>query len=222
MNIPETLLQGEWYRAAWVAWALVVAFGMLRAPWSSLKEPGRFNIWLGMVVLLIFIWQLKAGVKPGLEFHFMGAALLTLSFGPWLAFFALSLILAGVTFNGTGDWRSYGLNALLGGGMGVLASHAVLRIAERFFSRNLFVYIFTNGFFGAGAAVFLAGLATAATLMLGGVYTVDYLRSEYVPYLFLLSFSEAWLTGMMVTLFVIYRPDWIATFDDALYLTNKQ
>jgi uncharacterized membrane protein len=29
------------------------------------------------------------------------------------------------------------------------------------------------------------------------------------------------LSGMLMTLFVIYRPNWVATFDDSSYLANK-
>ena len=52
-------------------------------------------------------------------------------------------------------------------------------------------------------------------------YTIDYLRWEYLPYVGLLGFAEAWLSGMMVTIFVIYRPSWISTFNDTRYLGSQ-
>jgi uncharacterized membrane protein len=36
-----------------------------------------------------------------------------------------------------------------------------------------------------------------------------------------MSWAEALLTGMVMTMMVIYRPDWVVTFDDARYLENK-
>ena len=45
--------------------------------------------------------------------------------------------------------------------------------------------------------------AAAAT----GVYPLDYVLEEFLPYVLLLGFLRAWLSGMVVTLFVVYRPD---------------
>jgi uncharacterized membrane protein len=58
-------------------------------------------------------------------------------------------------------------------------------------------------------------------LVIAGVYPIDYVLAEYLPYVLLLAFSEAWLSGMMVTLFVIYRPEWVSSFEDSRYLRDK-
>jgi uncharacterized membrane protein len=42
-----------------------------------------------------------------------------------------------------------------------------------------------------------------------------------LPFYFLMDWAEAFATGMMVTLMVVYRPEWVATFDDARYLGMK-
>lgn len=222
MNIPDSLLAETYYWVAWAIWSVVVLLGLRLAPWRDLKSPVRFNLWLGMIVFLTLIWSLKAGVQPGLDFHFLGAALMTLCFGPWLGFFGLSLVLVGVMLNGSAGWSSFALNSLLMAGVSVLASHAIFRLAERFLTPQLFVYIFINGFFGAGFTILSVGVFSTFLLAMAGAYPVDYLLDEYLPYYLLLGFSEAWLTGMVITLFVIYRPEWIATFDDVRYLTNKK
>jgi len=49
----------------------------------------------------------------------------------------------------------------------------------------------------------------------------EYLSSEYLPYFFLLGFSEAWLSGMLTTLLAVYRPELLADFDDAQFLGRK-
>jgi uncharacterized membrane protein len=38
----------------------------------------------------------------------------------------------------------------------------------------------------------------------------------------LVGFSEAWLTGAFITLFVVYLPSWVSTFDDDRYLKEKR
>ena len=66
-----------------------------------------------------------------------------------------------------------------------------------------------------------AGVATSLLLGISGVYSPDYLLGDYLPYVFLLAFGEAWLSGMVVTLFVVYRPEWVGTFEDSRYLRDK-
>ena len=68
----------EWYWAAWAVWILFFARSILRAPWARLKDSEQLNVWLGMVVFLTIIWSLKAGVRPGLGFHLLGATVFTL------------------------------------------------------------------------------------------------------------------------------------------------
>ena len=44
---------------------------------------------------------------------------------------------------------------------------------------------------------------------------------EYLPTVLQLAFGEATLTGMLLTLAVAYRPQWVTTFDDARYLDRR-
>ena len=221
MNLPDTLLGEEWYWAAWAVWLPLFARSLLKAPWGRLRESEQLNVWLGMIVLLTVIWSLKAGVKPGLSMHLLGATVFTLSFGPHLAFVGLSLVLLGITLNGAGGFLAYAINALLMAGVSVWLSQAMYRLVVRFLPRHFFVYIFVNGFFAAALTVIGVGMVATLLLVVAGAYPLDYLAAEYLPYFLLLGFSEAWLSGMVMTLFVVYRPAWVGTFDDASYLANK-
>lgn len=221
MNLPDNLLGEEWYWAAWVVWVLFFARSVWRAPWLRLKESEQMNVWLGMVVLLTLVWSLKAGVKPGLTLHLLGATVFTLSFGPHLAFVGLSLVTAGVTLNGEAGSFAYALNALLVGGVAVSLSQLFYRTLSSVLPKHFFVYIFVNGFFGAALTIIGVGFCVSVFLALAGAYEWDYLIGEYFPCFLLLGFSEAWLSGMMMTLFVVYRPSWVLTFDDSRYLAGK-
>lgn len=192
-----------------------------QGPVEQVKDSEQLNVWLGMIVLLTVIWSLKAGVRPGLSMHLLGATVFTLSFGPHLAFVGLSLVLLGISLNDVSGFLAYAINALLMAGVGVALSQAMYRLALRFLPRHFFVYVFVNGFFAAGLTAIGVGIAATLLLMVAGVYTWDYLAAEYLPYFLLLGFSEAWLSGMVMTLFVVYRPNWVGTFDDASYLANK-
>ena len=219
--MTDTLLGEDWYWAAWVVWALFFARSVWRAPWGRLRDSEQLNVWLGMVVLLTVVWSLKAGIKPGLALHLLGATVFTLSFGPHLAFIGLSLVTAGITLNGAAGSFAYALNALLLAGVAVSFSQAFYRVFSSILPKHFFVYIFINGFLGAALTIIGVGFFATVFLSLTGVYEWEYLISEYFPFFLLLGFSEAWLSGMLMTLFVVYRPAWVLTFDDSRYLAGK-
>ena len=222
MNLPDGLLDSTWVVVTWLLFVPFALHTLWYAPWRPMANSGRFNTWLGLIVLLVLLWSMKAGVKPGLSLHLLGATVMTLCFGWRLAFVGLCLVLAAVSLNGDAGWESFAANALLMGGLSVIASQAIYRATDRFLPQHFFVYIFANGFFAAGLTVIFVGLASC--LLLAGVdaYSLDYLFGEYLPYFMLLGFSEAWLSGMAITLFVVYRPDWVITFGDAHYLTEPK
>jgi len=63
----------------------------------------------------------------------------------------------------------------------------------------------------AGVAISVLGAGTPSELAFG----------ERAPFLIYLAFGEGTLTGMILTLLVVYRPEWVATFDDRRYLTGR-
>lgn len=174
-----------------------------------------------MIVLLTLIWSMKAGVKPGLSMHLLGASVFTLCFGPALAFIGLSIVLLGITINGAAGSFSFALNALLVSGTAIFLSHFFSQIVSRRLPNHFFVFIFVNAFFGSALMVLGVGFVLTSFMAVSGVYELDYLLAEYLPYFVLLGFSEAWLSGLVITLFVIYRPGWVASFDDTRYLSGK-
>lgn len=221
MDIPDTLLGEVWYWAAWFVWVPIFARCLFKAPWLRLGNPDQLNLWLGMIVLLILVWSMKAGVKPGLGFHLLGACVFTLTFGSYLAFVGLCAITLGITLNGSAGGFSFALNALLMAGCGVWGSQLLYQVALRVFPKHFFVYIFIQGFLASGLVMIGVGFSISLFLGLAGAYSWQYLFDEYFPYFVLLGFSEAWLSGMVMTLFVVYRPGWVVTFDDSRYLHDK-
>jgi uncharacterized membrane protein len=43
----------------------------------------------------------------------------------------------------------------------------------------------------------------------------------YLPFYILMAWGEAFMTGAAVTLIVVWKPQWIATFNDERYLLGK-
>lgn len=218
MNLPDGLLPAEWLWFGHALFAPVLLAAVWRAPWSRLRESSMHHLFLGVCVALMVLWSLKAGVRPGLNFHILGTTLLMLMFGGWLAVVGIGLVLVAVTVYGMSGWETYSLNALLMGALPASASWGVYRFTQRLLPRHLFIYIFICGFFGAAAAMAAAGIGSAAVLVLSGAYGLDQLLYEYLPYFLLMVFPEAILTGSFVALLVVYRPHWVWTYDEQAYL----
>lgn len=218
MNLPDGLLSAGWLWPGHGLYALLLVAAVLRAPWRALRDSVRLNLFLGASVALMVLWSIKAGVAPGLNFHFLGATLLTLLFGWPLAVIAVSVVLLAVTFYGMSGWQAFSVNALLMGMLPAAITWLVFRLVDRFLPKHLFLYIFLCGFFGAALAMATTGLVSTAVFAASGAYSVDHLLQQYLPFYLLMVFPEAIITGSLVALLVVYHPEWVATYDEDAYL----
>lgn len=220
MNLSSQFFSGFWLAMA-AALAGVLLWRAVRAAvWTSLAELGRMHAWLGAIVVLMVMWSLNASAKAGLNLHLLGAGAATLIFGRDLALAGIALVAAGTALNGDLEWSSLGLNVLVMGVLPVTISHGLRRIVERRLPANYFVYVFVQAFLGCGVGIMAVGAVASVLLALAGAFPSAELLEDYLPFFLLLAFSEAWLSGMVMTLLVVYRPAWVASFDDQMYL-NK-
>jgi uncharacterized membrane protein len=225
MNFPEGLFSDGWIFGAYVPLVLVVLWSLLTAPWKRLTDSSQMNVWMGTIVILMLMWSMKAGVRPGMNMHLLGATMFTLMFGRQLAILGLLVVLAAVTFNGADSggigWTPYALNALMMVVLPVFIAWSILRLVERWLPANFFVYIFVASFFGAAINTVLTGFVATTLLGVAEVYPMDMLFGDFFLSYVLLAFAEAWLTGAAITLMVVYYPHWVGTFDDRRYLWKK-
>ncbi len=221
MVISVGLVPSAWLWIAYLLYASLLVAAVSRAPWSSLKHNERMHVYLGSCVGLMVIWTVKAGISPGLSFHYLGATLFTLMFGWRLALVGFTVVLAGTTFSIGGDWLGFAMTMLCKGAVPILISHSLDRLFQVKLPAHVFVYIFLNAFFTAGLAILASSLAVATVLGAAGAYTSQHLLSEYLAFAPLMMFSEAWITGMLIAAFVGYRPGWLSTFEDSRYLHGK-
>jgi len=113
VDLPVSLLTAEGQVVVFVLAALGLFVALLRAPWRRLADGTQLNLLLGFAVGLMLLWSMKAGVKPGLNLHLLGAMAATLALGPWLAVLALALALCGITLNGSIEWGDWPSNLVL-------------------------------------------------------------------------------------------------------------
>lgn len=222
MGLSATVLPKSFHLAGWLGLALLAWQWRRTGDWRRLADPVALNLFLGATVAVLTLWQIRTGIKPGLNFHFYGIAALTLMFGFWRATFAGVLILAANAAFGRGSWNALGIDALLMAVLPAAVSWGIARQLAHRLPRHFFIYVLGNGFFGTALSVAAVGLAMTAVMTISGAYSLDYLLKHYTPYATLLiSWAEAFTTGMAITVMAVYRPLWLETFDDVQYLKNK-
>lgn len=88
---------------------------------------------------------------------------------------------------------------------------------RRWLPHHLFIYILGRGFLGTGLALGCAGVLSAAINGVPAGLQADEVMMARV----LAASGDAFLTGMFVAIFVAFRPHWLATYADRIYLPAK-
>jgi uncharacterized membrane protein len=184
------------------------------------NKPSQ-HVYFGAIVALLLLWKIKAGISPGLGFHHLGAMMFTLMFGWPLALLGISSIMLISVLLQQHEVLSLGINGLLSVALPVFVSYGILRLSQKRLPDNFFIYIFVVAFFGAGIAVAASRLSAIALLSLVQAYPDSQLISESLVYVPLFMFPEAFITGFLISAFVVYKPDWVMTFDDERYIIGK-
>jgi uncharacterized membrane protein len=221
LQIEPQLLRPGWQLATTLAALPVLGYALLTAPWRTwLQRTDRQHAWLGTIVVLILVWSMRAGITPGLSFQFLLVAVLALMHGWRLALVGVGAVLAGECLlqGGWAPWTAWGANFLCYGVVPVAFVAALHRAVQRWLPHNYFVYFFGTVFFGSMLAFNLAGLARFGLLAANETLAQAQLASEYFVWLPMVSLAEAFMNGIVMAMAVVYRPEWVATFDDRLYL----
>ena len=221
MNFPASLFPESLYWGAHVAYLLLMGWALFSAPWHMLRSRENLHVFLGASVVLLVLWSLKAGLHPGMSFHLLGATLLMLMFGWQFAFFAISFILLWQMGFGIIQPFSFSLNALLMGALPSLLSFALLRLSLRYLPHHFFVYTLVNAYFSAAVVMAVVVLSASGLLLCCSPYDWALLKRSYLPFIPMMVFAEGFFTGMLATSMVLFRPEWIGSFDDQRYLKGK-
>jgi uncharacterized membrane protein len=222
LHIPAALIPAS---VLWLLNALflsILIYAASKTPFKKfLENVSGQHVYFGAMVLLFLLWGVKAGISPGLGFHHLGATLFTLMFGWPLAIFGLSIIMLVSVLLQHNELVSLGANGVLSIIIPVMISYGVLRLSQKVLPDNFFIYIFIAAFFGAGIAVAASRLASIVLLTLIDAYPLAKLIEESLLYTPMFMFPEMFITGMLISIFVVYRPDWVVTFDDERYIIGK-
>jgi uncharacterized membrane protein len=222
MTLPGGLLDTTWIAVGWVlAGVALLAAGRELATKIRPRHFGNpllFSPWLGSIVALAILWQLEIRTEQGIVIHLLGSSLFAVMFGPARALTGLLLVTLAVTANGHGEWSMLGPNLVSNAMLPICIVWLAQQGVRRWLPEHLFVFVFANGFFAGALTLFLTGLGVMLLVLAGSSAPIEPERfiDGWLPPVLLLSFSEAWLSGMILTLLVIYRPEWVVSFDRRL------
>jgi uncharacterized membrane protein len=230
MNLDPQFFTPFWLIAGALVYAGVLLPAIRRAQWWRLGNAQDLNVLLYTLLGVFFLWLMNTRMAGTASFagptlHLLGATLLTMMFGWAFAIVAMSVVALAFTLL-TAPSISTSLltlpwDVLATGVLPVSISYLLFRVVDRRLPNNFFIYIFICCFFSAALSMASVILATMTIHTLSGAYSLDKLGDSYIPYGLILMFPEAFVTGMFMSIFVVYRPEWVSTFDDQRYLRKR-
>jgi uncharacterized membrane protein len=200
-----------------VAAVAAIGVALCLRPWRGPGAAGPPWPWVAVWAAMPLLWGLDRYLAVPVLQPMSGAALLLLLAGWPLAVLAFVPVAVATALAAQLGWVE-GLHRLVW--LGLVPATLVLAIGaalRRWLPHHLFVYILGRAFFGTAVASMLAGAgALALHAAPAGVSAGDLLFA--LP---LAAFGEAFLTGMLAAILVAFRPQWLATWSDALYLPPR-
>ena len=209
----QALFAGLFFFALW--------FALRWANWSRLKEKSQQHVFLGAVVFLFFLWNMRVELLPGFYWHLSGMVIVTLMFGWSLAIVAGSLALLGIMLAGFNDWGGWFPSVVLCVVLPASITQALLGITRVNAPKHFFVYVLVNAFL-AGGLVF----AIMSGLIVGGLVLMDAyswwdLQHNFLRVTPMMFFPECMLNGWIIAMLVGFKPEWVGSFSDKEYLHGK-
>jgi len=220
MSFAQSVLAPWALVMTWLLSLGVIVWCLCLRPWRPLLEDTALqHRWMAATLAIMLMWQLRAQAVDWLTLHLVFTVLMTLVFKMPLALISNVMINVAMVAIGRNDWSLMGANMLVIGVVPATVTGFVWRIVDRRLPDNLMVFLFACGFFGTALATLGGGLSAVALIIVAGTDPeAVYLAQEYARFLPLLMPSEAFITGMLLSILLVYHPSWVATFNDHRYI----
>lgn len=217
--IAAELLSTESLALGWTILLPVIAWAAWRAPWVELfSDSRRQHLMFGTVLVLFLLWLMRRDFDSGLSYHLIGMTAVTLLLDWPLAVLGGLAAQLGLLALGKQELAALGVNGALLVLLPVLVTELCAKWVEQYQPRNLFVYIFCCGFFPAALAALLCVLIGLGLLWVDGIFPMPPWLEDFIGYLWLVMFPEAFINGTAVTALVVFCPEWLETFNRTRYL----
>jgi len=196
--------------------ALLVALSV--KPWRLLANTGLITPLLAALVITPWLWALPWLHRMPVQLQLSCACMISLVLGWPLAVPVLCLVAVIAGLIAPVSWAQQVDMALWLGIVPATLSFGLGMALRRWLPHNLFVYILGRGFLGTVVCMFISG-ALAQWLGLPLAISVDPELAMVARWL--LAWGDGFLTGMVAAIFVAFRPQWLATWSDGIYLPQK-
>jgi len=219
MNFPVLEMPISWLWMANICVFLVMIWVIKNTPYSHLKNSQDAHVFFAATLILWLMWRMGVGILAGFEFHLLLVTTLTLMFGRAMASWGVLIAQSLLTLEGKADILSFGLNVLCNGILPIWFTWLSYRLIDRYLPRHFFVYIFMVAFFTGALTMLVSRLTGMSILWFAEVY--KQIPNDYINLLPIMMFPEAFSNGGLMTILVVYRPQWVSSFNDELYLRGK-
>ncbi|MBQ9184211.1 MAG: energy-coupling factor ABC transporter permease [Neisseriaceae bacterium] len=210
-----------------MAWVLLAALAFVGGYFLKRQSLPRDN-WLAAALVAVFVWclhgQLNTGEMAGLHYHLLGITLILLIVGLPAALFLLTATAAvyAVLFQHYQDIAVVALYVVVVILPALLLGKTMLAVAQKILPHHLFIFIFFNGFLTALLCMLLAGTLSLWLLDMADAYSSELLWRRSFPVLFLLSWGEAFLTGLCTAVLIAFAPQLLHDYSDEMYLPQRK
>jgi len=179
------------------------------------------------VIFLAIAWNISPefpGQEPGkfygLIFHFYGASLLTAMFGPAIALTILFPVALLGIYAVQGNIMEASQQYLFVCAIPVVFSHLAIVLIKKNIPKHLFILILGNGYVAAFISTIFSGVALLITQQVFGHIPNSFDFEGWALALIIIAFMEGSLSGMLLAIFLIFRPQWVATYNEELYMNR--
>ncbi len=194
-------------------------------PWKNFSQQfpnWRQHVFFFSLLLLGIFWSARAAITPGLELHFMLLTAFTLMFLWPAAVIGVVIVNTTLAILGIIHWQDVIPLSVIWGFLPIAWITLIHRFIQKRLSHNFFIYVFATGFWGAVVSLGLTALAWAAWMQATSTIPTEKILHEFLFVVPLLLFGEGFLNGALLTIMVVYRPHWVKSFSDKLYLSDKK
>lgn len=193
---------------------LSLATALWLRPWQFLRSGALVSPLLGSLVVLPWLWALPWMHTMPLQLHWSFACLVLLMLGWPLAVPTLCVVALLAGLLGDQPWEVMVMLAFWRGVLPATLALALGAAIRRFIGPHLFVYVLGRGFLGAAVCLF----AASALLQWGSPPQPGISKELSMVAHWLTAWGDAFITGMLTAIFVAFKPQWLATWSDTLYL----
>jgi uncharacterized membrane protein len=173
---------------------------------------------LAVLVVLPWMWALPTLTHMPLQLQWSGACLVVLMLGWPLAIPVLCAVAAMAwAFSPTLEVEAAISTLTWQGVVPATFALGLGALVRRFTGERPFVYVLGRAFLGTVVCLFLSG----ALAQWAGHHLPSVEQELSLVARWLMAWGDGFVTGMLAAIFVAFKPQWLATWSDTLYLQRK-